>query len=299
MSAALTAAIVAGADRRRRPFERASRVTDAPTPDATRSDSPRQRLRPRQLRRHPNSDADRRPARAPAAASIGSLANQRFNQMITNRVLGTVLLGVNEQVNCSDCISAFGSAGSFSAGVHGRKELTPNLSLLAGHRLHPIQRGRIQRHQRADRRVRAALRFRRLGIVAAVLRHRHHPVAVREGALQPQLSDEPRRGVARQLDQQHRLRRLWPGRLDQPAFAARRDRRLGRALAVVAAGQRLHRSVGRVQSVRRLDRHRHRPNQSGQGRRTVDASVRQQRRGQHQWRLRAVVCDAIPASSPP
>jgi hypothetical protein len=27
--------------------------------------------------------------------------------MITNRVLGTVLLGINEQVNCSDCISAW------------------------------------------------------------------------------------------------------------------------------------------------------------------------------------------------
>jgi len=67
-----------------------------------------------------------------SAGSIGSLAQQRFNQMITNRVLGTVLLGVNEQVNCSDCISAFGSAGSFSAGIHGRKELTSNLSLLAG-----------------------------------------------------------------------------------------------------------------------------------------------------------------------
>ena len=52
--------------------------------------------------------------------------------MITNRVLGNVLLGVNEQVNCNDCISAFGSAGSFSAGIHGRKNLTPNLSLLAG-----------------------------------------------------------------------------------------------------------------------------------------------------------------------
>ncbi|MFY9958159.1 hypothetical protein [Bradyrhizobium sp.] len=64
--------------------------------------------------------------------SIGGLANQRLNQMITNRVLGTVLLGVNEQVNCSDCVSAFGSAGSFSAGVHGRKEITANLSLLAG-----------------------------------------------------------------------------------------------------------------------------------------------------------------------
>jgi hypothetical protein len=67
-----------------------------------------------------------------SAGSIGSLANARFNQMITNQVLGTVLLGVNEQVNCSDCVSAFGSAGSFSAGFHGRKELTPNLSLLAG-----------------------------------------------------------------------------------------------------------------------------------------------------------------------
>ncbi|WP_164938840.1 hypothetical protein [Bradyrhizobium guangdongense] len=64
--------------------------------------------------------------------SVNGLAGQRFNQMITNRVLGTVLLGVNEQVNCSDCVSAFGSAGSFSAGIHGRKELTPNLSLLAG-----------------------------------------------------------------------------------------------------------------------------------------------------------------------
>ena len=63
---------------------------------------------------------------------INGLADQRFNQMITNRVLGSVLLGVNEQVNCDDCISAFGSAGSFSAGIHGRKEITNNLSLLAG-----------------------------------------------------------------------------------------------------------------------------------------------------------------------
>jgi hypothetical protein len=67
-----------------------------------------------------------------SAGSIGDLGKQRFNQMITHRVLGSVLLGVNEQVNCSDCVSAFGSAGSFSTGIHGRKELTPNLSLLAG-----------------------------------------------------------------------------------------------------------------------------------------------------------------------
>jgi hypothetical protein len=61
--------------------------------------------------------------------SFGGVAGQRFNQMITNQVLGSVLLGVNEQINCSDCISTF---GSFTAGVHGRKELTNNLSLLAG-----------------------------------------------------------------------------------------------------------------------------------------------------------------------
>jgi hypothetical protein len=67
-----------------------------------------------------------------SSGSINSLADQRFNQMITNQVLGSVLLGVNEQINCTDCISAFGSAGSFSAGVHGRKELTQNLSFLAG-----------------------------------------------------------------------------------------------------------------------------------------------------------------------
>jgi hypothetical protein len=67
-----------------------------------------------------------------SAGSVNGLANAHFNQMITNQVLGSVLLGVNEQVNCSDCVSAFGSAGSFSAGLHGRKELTSNLSLLAG-----------------------------------------------------------------------------------------------------------------------------------------------------------------------
>src|ERR1700744_3834238 len=34
--------------------------------------------------------------------SINGLAGQRFNQMITNQVLGSVLLGVNEKVNRSE-----------------------------------------------------------------------------------------------------------------------------------------------------------------------------------------------------
>jgi hypothetical protein len=101
-----------------------------PTPSASPSPTPSQTSTPR---------ASTAPTNAPpltgadsSAGSINDLAGQRFNQMITNRVLGNVLLGVNEQVNCNDCISAFGSAGSFSAGIHGRKNLTPNLSLLAG-----------------------------------------------------------------------------------------------------------------------------------------------------------------------
>ena len=96
----------------------------SPTPSPSASPSP-----------SPSPSASPSPTPTGAGSSggsIGDLGNQRFNQMITNRVLGTVLLGVNEQINCSDCISAFGSAGSFSAGIHGRKEITPNLSLLAG-----------------------------------------------------------------------------------------------------------------------------------------------------------------------
>ena len=108
--------------------------TPSPSPTPTPSASPSPTPSPTST---PNSSAP--PINAPPVAAAGSnagsindLAGQRFNQMITNRVLGNVLLGINEQVNCNDCVSAFGSAGSFSAGVHGRKNLTPNLSLLAG-----------------------------------------------------------------------------------------------------------------------------------------------------------------------
>src|SRR5256886_4269239 len=59
-----------------------------------------------------------------SAGSINDLAGQRFNQMITNRVLGNVLLGINEQINCNDCVSAFGSAGSFLPRISGRPDLT-------------------------------------------------------------------------------------------------------------------------------------------------------------------------------
>jgi hypothetical protein len=110
----------------------AQSASPSPTPTSTPSSTPTPIPSP-----SPSLSPSPTPSPTPtgansSGASIGNLANQRFNQMVTNRVLGTVLLGVNEQVNCSDCVSAFGSAGSFSAGIHGRKELTSNLSLLAG-----------------------------------------------------------------------------------------------------------------------------------------------------------------------
>ena len=101
-----------------------------PTPSASPSPTPSPTSTPRASEQ--SNNAPTVTGADSSAGSINGLAGQRFNQMITNRVLGNVLLGVNEQVNCNDCISAFGSAGSFSAGIHGRKNLTPNLSLLAG-----------------------------------------------------------------------------------------------------------------------------------------------------------------------
>ena len=197
--------------------------------------------------------------------------------MITNRVLGTVLLGVNEQVNCSDCVSAFGSAGSFSAGVHGRKELTTNLSLLAGIAYTQYSEGGYNvtsapigafalRYDFTD--WGSSRPFFDIGTILTpfekVRYSRSYTTSL--GAVSLTSSTNS-----------CELRRLWPGRLDQPAVAARRSRGLGRGLAVVAAGQRLHRPGRGVQSVRRHDRDRHRPHQPGQDRRPVDASDRPRR----------------------
>ena len=156
--------------------------------------------------------------------------------MITNRVLGTVLLGVNEQINCSDCVSAFGSAGSFSAGIHGRKEITPNLSLLAGIAYTQYSEGG---YSVTSAPIGAfALRYdftdwgssRPFFDVGAILTpwekvrySRSYMTSL--GAVS-----------ARQPDRRRKLRRLRPRRLDQPAFAARRGRGVRRSLAVVAAG---------------------------------------------------------------
>ena len=173
--------------------------------------------------------------------------------MITNRVLGTVLLGINEQVNCSDCVSAFGSAGSFSAGIHGRKNLTANLSLLAGIAYTQYSEGGYS--------VTSA------PIGAFALRYdfvdwgSSRPFFDIGAILTPYEKVRYRRSYntslgAVSLDGSttaEQLRRLRARGLDEPAVAARRSRSLRRGLADVAAGQGLHRS-GRARSIRSTPR---------------------------------------------
>lgn len=82
-----------------------------------------------------NAHAQGGPNPTPVALSstgLQALADDRLSQLVTNRVLSSVLLGVNEQVNCGNCVSGFASAGSFSAGAHGRKALSENLALIGG-----------------------------------------------------------------------------------------------------------------------------------------------------------------------
>ena len=47
-------------------------------------------------------------------------------------MLGSLLLGATEQVNCSNCSSGFGSIGSYALGAHGRTSLTPELTAMGG-----------------------------------------------------------------------------------------------------------------------------------------------------------------------
>lgn len=72
------------------------------------------------------------PTQAQVASSINSVAVARESQMVNTRVLGSILLGANEQVNCSSCGSGFASFGSFALGAHGRWNLTDSLSVLGG-----------------------------------------------------------------------------------------------------------------------------------------------------------------------
>ena len=65
-------------------------------------------------------------------SSVTSLAQAQLKQLVTSRVLGSLLLGATEQVNGCSCGGGFASIGSFSLGSHGRWALNDSVTLLAG-----------------------------------------------------------------------------------------------------------------------------------------------------------------------
>ena len=65
-------------------------------------------------------------------SSVTALAKSQFAQMVTGRLLSSLLLGANQQVNGCSCGGGFGSVGSFGLGANGRWSLSDRLTLLAG-----------------------------------------------------------------------------------------------------------------------------------------------------------------------
>ena len=64
--------------------------------------------------------------------SITNVAKAQQNQIITNRVLNSVLLGATQQISTCSCGGGFASVGSFAAGAQGRWSLSDELSLIGG-----------------------------------------------------------------------------------------------------------------------------------------------------------------------
>jgi hypothetical protein len=64
--------------------------------------------------------------------SINNVARAQQSQMITNRVLGSILLGATQQVSCSSCGGGFASFGSFALGGSGRWSLSDNTTMIGG-----------------------------------------------------------------------------------------------------------------------------------------------------------------------
>ena len=64
--------------------------------------------------------------------SINNVAKAQQSQMITNRVLGSILLGATQQISCSSCGGGFASVGSFALGGDGRWSLSDALTFIGG-----------------------------------------------------------------------------------------------------------------------------------------------------------------------
>ncbi|RVU19818.1 beta strand repeat-containing protein [Methylobacterium oryzihabitans] len=79
-----------------------------------------------------------------AIAAAQGLARDRIGAFVTQRVLGSVLTGFNQQISCGDCFSGFGMAGSYSVGAQGRKALTEELIAIGGFAYTGYDSGRVR-----------------------------------------------------------------------------------------------------------------------------------------------------------
>jgi hypothetical protein len=82
-------------------------------------------------------------AMAQQQQSINAVAKAQQNSIVTNRVLGSILLGATEQVSCSSCGSGFGSVGSLALGAHRRLGLSDQLTAMGGVSYNQWQSGGI------------------------------------------------------------------------------------------------------------------------------------------------------------
>jgi hypothetical protein len=64
--------------------------------------------------------------------SVTNVAKAQQSQIITNRVLTSILLGATQQINCSSCGSGFASFGSLAFGAQGRWALSDQLTFIGG-----------------------------------------------------------------------------------------------------------------------------------------------------------------------
>ncbi len=72
------------------------------------------------------------PTVAGVTNSVTNVAKAQQNQMITNRVLNSLLLGATQQISSCSCGGGFASVGSFAAGAQGRWSLSDELTLIGG-----------------------------------------------------------------------------------------------------------------------------------------------------------------------
>ena len=172
-------------------------------------------------------------------------------QMITTRLLSSLLLGANEQVNGCDCGGGFAGVGSFSLGSHGRwaphRQPDPARRCFLGQLLS----GWDQCLSLPD--VAASLRYDPANWGSS------RPFVEFGAALSPYITasytryytnfNGPTAGAGRRIVDRSGALGVRTGRLGRPVHANRRGRDLRRSGPQLAAIGRLHRSSNRGQSL--------------------------------------------------